>query len=444
MSVNTTETLVRPDSEPASRPVTDSLSRVRQRNRRLGVVLLAVANPFLALLLALKYPREVLAKNLVWVFIVFYGTVFYVAAGFGLDGESYANQLRIMHETDFSLPDLASSFFAHRGAYQDFYQPIVTFLVSRFSGETWLLFGTFGIFFGYVYSRNVWFLVDRLPRRSGVVVWLLILAFAFVVGIGEGLNGVRMWTALHVFVFGVLHYADRQDPRFLLVSLLSPLVHFSFLLPSAVLLAFLLLKRFGAAIYVFFVASFFIAALDVALIRQALEYLPLTMGERAISGYVDRAEMMYGASEVRRERVWFLTLNHTLVSAFIFLGATWLFLRKAHQRVDVIRFVFLFGMLVYGGVNLVDHVPSAGRFSSIGEMLILAAFIMFLSDRVRAKKLDFQVAAMLLPLLAIHFALGFRELLYFSSIWLVAGNFFVAPFVDPQVSLFDMVRRVAF
>ncbi len=404
--------------------------------------MLALLSPFLGVVLALRRPRDPSAKNLVWIFTVFYGAVFYIAPSSTSDSVRYAQQLLLMHDTDFGLFDLFSNFFTDRTAYQDLYQPVVTFLVSRISGESWLLFGTFGILLGYVYSRNIWFLIDRLPNRPGVIAWLLVIAFAFAVGIGVSLNGVRMWTALHVFVFGILHFTERKKPKFLLVSLLSPLIHFSFLVPSALLLAFLFLKRYGVAIYAFFVASFFVAALDVSLIRSVMEHLPQTMSDRAISGYVDRADIVQEAAGAFRERAWFLVLNSSLVSAFVFLASTWLFLRRVHERDGVIRFLFLLGMLIYGWVNLVAHIPSAGRFFNIGEMLIIGAVVLFLADEARARKLDFQIAGALLPLLAIDIALGVRFFLEFASVWLILGNFFLAPFVDATEGLYEFVKWV--
>ena len=429
-----------PASGTTPRAVPKVASAAVGRRRHTRSILLALLSPFLAVVLALRHPRDPSAKNLVWIFTIFYGAVFYIAAGSGDDSVRYAAKLALMHDTDFGLADLVSNFYTDRDAYQDLYQPVVTFLVSRITGNSWLLFGTFGVLLGYVYSRNVWFLIDRVPKRPGVTVWFLVIAFAFAVGIGVSLNGVRMWTALHVFIFGILYFAERKELKFLLIALLSPLIHFSFLIPSALLLAFLFAKRFGPAIYAFFVASFFVAALDVTLIRGAMEYLPQTMSERAIRGYVDRADMVVMGDGVMRP--WFLVLNSSLVTAFLFLAATWLFLRRAHERDDVIKFLFLFGMLIYGGVNLVAHIPSAGRFFSIGEMLIIGALVLFLADQARARKLDFQIAGALLPLLAIHAALGIRFFLEYASVWLIVGNFFLAPFVGATEGLYEFVKKV--
>jgi hypothetical protein len=127
---------------------------------------------------------------------------------------------------------------------------------------------------------------------------------------------------------------------------------------------------------------------------------------------------------------------------FIFLAATWLFLRKAHEGSNAVVFVFLFGMLSYGFVNLVAYIPSGARFFRVGEMLILAAVVLFLADQARATTRDFRLVAAALPLLGIHVALGSRFLLEFASVWLIAGNFFIAPFVDADVGLYEFIKSL--
>ena len=436
------------DSGPSNSPsvgdqikpaeLTGDFGLARQRHKR--ILLYSTLSPFLGLVLALWHPRQPVAKNLVWMFTAFYGAVFYIAANSTADSAYYAEQLWLMHNTEFGFGDLAGRFFADHRSYQDLYQPILTFLASRITDQTWLLFGAFGFVLGYFYSRNVWFLIDRIPRQPGLTIGFLILAFALVMGIGLSLNGVRMWTALHVFIFGVLYFAETTRPKYLLIALLSPLIHFSFYIPCALLLAFLFVKRFGTPVYAFFVASFFVSALDLELIRGAAEYLPFTTGDRAIQSYIERADPDGLLTSPERPQAWFLTVNSVAASVFMFLAATWLYLRGVHKRQGVIGFIFVFGMLIYGLVNLVAYVPSAGRFFRIGDMLILAAAILFLADRTRAKKLDYQLAAAALPLLGIHFALGVRLLLEYASVWVVFGNFFVAPFVDPAPGLYEIIK----
>ena len=104
--------------------------------------------------------------------------------------------------------------------------------------------------------------------------------------------------------------------------------------------------------------------------------------------------------------------------------------------------IFLFGMLIYGATNLVAYVPSAIRFYSIGEMLILAAVVLFFGSSMISKRADRQIAASLAPLLTINVALGVRYLLEFASLYLLIGNFFIAPFVKGGQGLYEIVKSI--
>ena len=410
------------------------------KRRHLQPAVLAAINPFAAAVVGVLRPRDAISKNLVWVFTIFYGTVFYIAETSTADSVRYAEQLRMMHSSGFGFGDLLAQLYVEGFGYVDIYQPLVTFLVSRVTENTWLLFGTFGVLLGYVYSRNIWFLIERIPGRFSVCLVVLLLAFSFNVDIGASLNGVRMWTALHVFIFGILHFADTGNRKYLLVALLTPLIHFSFVVPCVLLLAFLAATRFGSAVYVFFLASFLVSNLEIDLVRTLLGYLPLPFEDRAVKGYVNRAEPPSDGGPAGAGTPWFLRAKAAFMSIFVILASTLMYLRGAHRRDALLRFLLLFGMLAYGAINLVSHIPSAGRFYNIGELLIIAASVIFVAKSDCARKIDRQSMTMLLPLLAINIALGVRFTFEFASGYLLVGNFFVSPFVDGQFGLYEIVK----
>lgn len=404
-------------------------------NRNFGFAALVAISPFVAFVVSLLHPRDRASKNLVWVFIVFYGAVFYIADGSGSDSVRYAGQLRLMNESGFTLEKLFELMYPEGGqGFQDIYQPGITFLVSRVTDQHWLLFASFGVLLGYVYSRNIWFLIDRVGTRPSAVVAFLIVAFSMVVNFATGLNGVRFWTACHVFVFGFLYFTSEKDNKYLIVLLLTPLIHFSFTLPCALLLLFLVVKRFGVSIYAFLLTSFFVSQLDLSLVKLMMQYLPLPFEERAMS-YVSKAETGPGYYGSLPGRAWFLVLNGQLTHLFVLLASTFMFWRGVHHVPGVGRDIFLFGMLIYGATNLVSFVPSAGRFFSIGELLILAACVLYLGAE-QVKRNDVRMATAMSSLLAINIALGVKTILEFTSVYLLLGNFFMAPFVEPDVGLY--------
>ena len=345
-----------------------------------------------------------------------------------------------MHQSGFTFGDLLALFYGGASTNQDIYQPVITFLVSRITDSSSVLFATFGVLLGYVYSRSIWFLIDRYPGRFSVPAIILLFAFAMDLSIGVSLNGVRMWTALHVFIFGFLYYFGTGKRRYLLIALLTPLIHFSYLLPCAFLALFLFVRHYGTAIYAFFASSFFFANLEIGVVRSLLSYLPLTFEEHATTSYVDRADASAAVATESAGKVWFLVLNQNLVALFVFLAATFLFTRGVHKGNRIATMALLFGMLFYGFTNLISYIPSAARFYNVGEMLIIAAILLYLGDQSRLRKIDRQVSNALAPLLSINIALGIRFSLDYASIYLLAGNFFLIPFVSPAQSLYELIE----
>ena len=405
-----------------------------KKKRNFGLASLVAINPFAAFIVGLLNPRDQASRNLVWAFVIFYGAVFYIPEWSNSDSVRKLALLKMMYWSDFTLDELMYLMFRGPGVYQDPYQPVIMFLISRFTDQAWVLFGVFGILFGYVYSRNIWFLIDRVGNRRSAAIVFLIIAFALDESFASGLNHIRFWTACHVFIFGVLHFSDGRNHKYLFVSLLTPLIHFSFTLPCVLLLLFFAIRRFGIAIYIFFVASFFVSQLDLAVVKSIMQYLPLSHEDHAMT-YVNKADAVGDYWTV--ERAWFLDLNNKLTSLFVFIVSTYLCWRGVHRTRGASGGIFVLGMLIYGATNLVSYVPSSDRFFSVAEPLIIAALVLFLGAE-RARKKDMQLAGAMSSLLAINTALGVRLILEFASVYLLFGNFFVAPFVEADVSLYEL------
>ncbi|MBB1472231.1 hypothetical protein H5368_04225 [Luteimonas sp. MC1782] len=431
---------MRTPSELSPRQLT---ARSPTLGRSARLYLLALLAPFVSVVLAVLRPRDPASRNLVWIFTVYFGAAFYMAANSASDSVRYAEWLQEMHQSDFGLGDLLGLFFSQGSKYQDVYQPLLTYVISLVTDEYRILFAAFGLLFGYVYSRNVWFLIDRIPGRFGALVVFLLVAYAFHVNIGSGLNGVRMWTALHVFVFGFLHYHATGRRKYLAIVLATPLIHFSFWLACFVTAAYFLVRRFGLAVYVFFLISMLGAALDLSTVQTLMGYLPLPIEERA-SSYIGAADANPDVMEDRRNSaIWFLQLNHWLTAAFFTFSASWMVWRGClRQHGGLVRNLLVFGMLLYGVINLVSYIPSLGRFYALAEMLLLAALILFVAVGAGRKRLDRQVMAGASLMLILNLALGVRFMLGFASIWLILGNFFLAPFTSADQSLYELIFYV--
>ena len=188
-------------------------------------------NPFLGVIEAFKNYKAPWAKNAVWLFIIFYG--FTMVSPEGMDSSRYMLKLRYLHEQPLSFESFASSIYLTQDTV-DLYEPTVTYIISRVTDNGSILFAVFGLIFGYFYSRNIWMLFEHLDIKANLLLYLMIITFAFVIGFWS-LTGVRMWTAAHIFFYGTSKYLIKSNKKGLLIAALSILVHFSFILPCIVL-----------------------------------------------------------------------------------------------------------------------------------------------------------------------------------------------------------------
>ncbi|MEX0719967.1 MAG: EpsG family protein [Balneolaceae bacterium] len=395
--------------------------------------------PFFALLAAIKSYRKNWAKNIVWAFTFFYGMTFIILADSLADSVRYAEQLEIMHKGGWTLPYFISQLFAI-GGFEDIYQPLLTFIVSRFTDNYSVLFAIFGFVLGYFYSRNVWYLIDYSKKKIGLAAILLILVFAFTIHIGFGINGVRMWTASHIFIFGLFKYLLEQKKSGLWFICSTFLVHFSFIAPIVIFLSYLFM---GNKVYIYFgivVLSLFINQLDFELGRSLLSFLPNIYSEAA-NPYVSYATEERVLSSSSGDDPWFYVWGRLLFKwSILIMGSYILFYQKAIFNNERIKSLFSFGLLLYGIFNILSYFPSVGRFLSIANMLLLAVYILLLCN-LNDKKYNMLIL-LLSPGLLLFLAFQVRMFLEYPSYLMVLGNPFIVPFVEVETNIYSIIRSI--
>ena len=158
-----------------------------------------LVSPFLGFIQAFKYYKEDWAKNSVWLFVIFYGyTMFRPEI---MDSTRYVVNLINLYNRPMTWDIFIANFYSDDTGTVDIYQPLVTFILSRFTKDGNILFAVFGIVYGYFYSRNIWLILDLCKgAKIEWKLWVVIISFICVLGFWN-LNGVRMWTAAHVILW---------------------------------------------------------------------------------------------------------------------------------------------------------------------------------------------------------------------------------------------------
>src|SRR5699024_1023376 len=116
--------------------------------------------------------------------------------------------------------------------------------------------------YGFFFSRNIWYVMERLEGKIRPATILLFSCFCLVMPFWF-INGFRMWTAAHIFIYGLLPYLFEGRKSGLVIAVLSILVHYAFIVPVGVLFAYLLLGNRLIIYFLFFVTTFFVSEINI-------------------------------------------------------------------------------------------------------------------------------------------------------------------------------------
>ncbi len=400
--------------------------------------------PFAALIGALQRFRSPHAKNVVWLFCVFFGFVFVYANPFGeggADSARYARNLIDLHQDWYSFDYLSTMFYSDEGTV-DLYEPLVTWIVAFFTGNPRWLFTVFAAVFGWFYVQNLWMVFDKIDKRKKIdfVLLLFMVAFALVNPIWN-INGVRMWTAAQVFIFGVLRYYIYKDKKGIIWIASSILFHFSFMFPVAIFLVYLLVPGNTTVWLIFFLAASFIRELDLSQVRSVLSFLPDFLQPR-VSAYTTEA-YYETILESRKVTTWHIQFSSIFGRWILYL---WTFLVYFTRKLWLNRFpdvnkIYVFALFLGGFAQIAANVPSGGRFMLLVNMLMFSVFVIMMAQIRLDRKLQIW-KIITLPFLLFYLIIQIRMGLDFIGISTFFSNPVLALFVEDTTPVIDFVKKI--
>jgi len=399
-------------------------------------IILFLISPFIGVIQAFKHFRENWAKNSIWLFVSFYGFTMFRPEE--MDSYRYALKLKVLYDSPLTWEVFKSSFFTGEGGSTDIYEPIITYFLSLVTDNGNILFGVFGLVFGYFYSRNIWLLLETVKKaRMNRMLWIIIFTFAFVIGFWE-LNGVRMWTAAHIFFYGAYNLIVKGNKKGFLIAAASIAVHFSFAMPVALLAFFIFVKLPWKILYFIFIASFFLSELSSGLMagfmsRFAPEFLLPKVNSYTSDEYVETIS----SGPVANWYIRYYTKSlgwaiFVMVSTIYFSGLT---LIKSNKRFsDFFSFTLLF--LSFG--NLMSSIPSGGRYLTIARLFAMA--LMFLFYIQYDNKIYKKNMAIVTPLLVFYIVISVRVAFDTVTFGTVLTNPIIAAFLNEPIPMIDFIK----
>lgn len=406
----------------------------------------AIVWPFGGLIKSIKDFREPIAKNLFWIFCIFYGLVHiympvsYTGKG-GADSIRYATSFTIMHNSHFGLNEVLNRFYAEEDGSVDIYLPLVNFVVSRVTGNPHILFMVLALIYGFFYSRNIWYVIKNTSGRYNFVITVLILAFSLILPIWN-INGARMWTAMQIFIYGLLPYLYHNDKKRLLWCASAFLFHFSLLSVIVLFFIFLFTPRKINWYFIIYFSTLFIHELDLEVVRERLLDLGFVSFEDRINIYTaDYAyeNMIEGQDNYAWHVKFFNNLAFYSYQASIFIAYFNLIFTKV-QLSEELKKMFCWACFIFAFVNIVSLIPSGGRFLSLAYISCIVMYLVLYKNIFNS--LFNKISMILACCILISLIFTIREGMDYFGVSLLASDFFTCWFFDDNVPLIDYVKSI--
>ena len=409
--------------------------------------------PFAGLIVSLCHWRKSWAKNVFWLSCVYLGAVFIfwpegTTLGEGADGGRYYLKMLEIRSLGLDLGAVLVRHFVDSGGL-DMYFPLIAYLVSQITDNGHVLFAVLAFVYGFFYSRNIWYVLDRIPEKK--MGWIAVLVILFFITCPiTFINGVRMWTALHIYVYALMPYLLEKDRSRLWLLLVTPLVHFSFLIVVAIAFVYILLPSriksqntlFMKISLLFFIASMFVSSLNLASLNSTMKGFSPDAYENKVNVYVSegRADVYAEAAELHN---WYVTAseNIQLWCYNLLIIIMYPLIRKHSMDYQGIMNLYLFVLLLGSAANIMSFVPSGGRFQFLATMFKLPLIIwVAMSLTTSSYYLKCVKPAMFLLLIPLVF--GIRQMFDFLSVTAILGNFVSVFFWENNVPLIEYVKQM--
>jgi len=415
-------------------------------------ILLVILWPFAGLVSALRNWRQPWAMNVFWGVCIFLGAIQIFqpngeVLGSAADGGRYVLSLQDMHRNVTSFSEVSKYFFD--GHTNDVFADTLTYLISRITDNGHFFFMVLAVIFGFFYSRNVWYVLRMIPESTYRYFGILIAALFLVCPIWE-INGVRMWTALHIFVYGALPFLVEGDKKKLLWCAVSLLVHQAFILPLLIIILFAFLPQrflynnsFLITIFVVYLVSLTVNSLNLTELNGYLQRILPSYYDYRIEMYIDEAAQANRLEATMQTSLYvtILTkLKYYVIQVLIILSFV-SFKNNDDNDFGIAR-LFVFSLLFYALANILSCVPSGARYITIANMLMIPAIMSVICYCNFEGTLFQRYFPIFMICLCVSLLYDIRIGMSFYGYNLVFGNYITASFLETDVPIIDFIKQI--
>lgn len=334
--------------------------------------------PLLGFICAWKNVGQKHANAVIICFYFLFGLCFIVNPTMDSAGRAEA----LIDASNKPFFDFSSDLFETKTDIFDF---LIIHTVSRFTSWHGALFAVYATIFGFLSIRYISILIKNEELFD--VNWNIFCFLWMIVWVNSifEIGGFRMWSGAWIFSIGALQFLYSKKDKFILISGLSLLMHFSYF-PLLILL--LIYRFFGNRILIysiFAIISFFVSELDVDLLRNYAGIINPAV-QKKVEVYT-KEEYVDFVSTNKENLAWFMTFSNKGVLYFSVVLLFLIVFKNAKSFSSYVLSSFIsFSLLLLSFSNLSSLIPSGGRFRTLFYIFVFTTFIIFFNRHLGTQK----------------------------------------------------------
>lgn len=311
----------------------------------------------------------------------------------GTDGATHLNTLN-SHYLSMGFTEFVTAFFQlfvlnnenAPAGISDPYLHLLGFFAGGIFGVPELLHVFASFIYGLIYFNILKILFERITFPKGVSLIIILFSIFFINRGITGFNSIRWWTAFWLMFYGLLAYWHHRKSKFLILTLLSVYIHFSFVAFLFPALSAIWLYKRPKSIMVIWLVSFLIGA-NYNLIKPYVPNLEVIEGKEKYTLDEDQMALTAEARDkapVKSQNFYAALGESTFRDYSIPLLIIFLFLMLkgiSGFNKDLIKQLFAVGVLMYAFGNFMEFSGSvSGRAKAGASVFIMFSGLLTLSN----------------------------------------------------------------
>lgn len=313
----------------------------------------------------------------------------------------------------------------------DYYSTFMLWFVSRFSGEPKVFLVSMALVYALFFAANTSYLLKHVKTNN----ILILLLITFVVAPKIALLTHRWWTALQVFLFGLLPVViEKQYRRLIWCFAAAFVVHFTFLFPLIILVMSLLLPKKNLLLFLLlYDVAILLNSFDFSIFSPIINsFLPSMVASRT-ENYIN-AELQEH-NFFSQSALMAMNIANVVLCNYIY------FRYRGHlQKHDSLHRLYVVALLIGSFAALASITEWGWRYLDLSNMLFLAFYIEFISDDMRCQN-SMDIFSWIAPLFVYFIAFQVRGFLNLIGPYqLLFGNYLTTWFIHDTMSVMDIIK----